>query len=120
VIHVDEGQPARIGARVTVGHRALVHGCVIDDECLIGMGAVILSGARIGSGSLVSAAALVREGQEIPPGSLVVGVPARVVGPVSEAHTRAIRRGWTHYVELAQRYQSWGHARAQDGAGEER
>ena len=80
VIHVDEDQPAVIGARVTVGHRAIVHGCVIEDECLIGMGAVIMSGARIGSGSLVGAAALVCERQEIPPGSLVLGAPARVVG----------------------------------------
>jgi len=108
VVHVDEDQPALIGARVTIGHRAIVHGCAIEDECLIGMGAVILSGARIGTGSLVGAAALVREGQQIPPGSLVLGAPARVVGSVSDAHRAAIRRGSAHYVELARHYQRLG------------
>jgi carbonic anhydrase/acetyltransferase-like protein (isoleucine patch superfamily) len=111
VVHVDEGQPARIGARVTVGHRAIVHGCVIEDECLIGMGAVILTGARIGSGSVVGAAALVCEGQQVPAGSLVLGVPARVAGVVTEAHREAIRRGWTHYVDLAQHYRGAAEAR---------
>jgi len=104
VVHVDDGQPAVIGARVTVGHRSIVHGCVIEDDCLIGMGSVVLSGARIGRGSLIGAASLVREGQEIPPGSLAVGAPARVVGPVSEAHREAIRNGSDHYAELAASY----------------
>jgi carbonic anhydrase/acetyltransferase-like protein (isoleucine patch superfamily) len=104
VVHMDEGAPALIGARVTVGHRAVVHGCVIEDECLIGMGSVILSGARIGAGSLIGAASLVREGQQIPPGSLALGSPARVLGPVSEAHRAAIRNGWAHYVALSRGY----------------
>jgi len=111
VVHVDEGQPAVIGARVTIGHRAIVHGCVIEDDCLIGMGSILLSGARIGSGSLVAAGALVREGQNIPAGSLVVGAPARVAGPVSEAHRGAILRGAAHYAELAQSYVARGFAR---------
>ena len=100
VVHVDQGQPALIGAGVTVGHRAIVHGCVIEDDCLIGMGSIVLSGARIGHGSLVGAGALVREGQDIAPGSLVVGAPARVVGPVSESHREAIRNGAAHYAEI--------------------
>jgi carbonic anhydrase/acetyltransferase-like protein (isoleucine patch superfamily) len=110
VVHVDEGLPAAIGDRVTVGHRAIVHGCVIEDECLVGMGAIVLNGARIGSGSLVGAGALVREGQVIPPGSLVVGAPARVVGPVGVAHREAIRRGSSHYAELARSYVARGYA----------
>ncbi len=118
VVHVDEGQPARIGARVTVGHRAIVHGCVIGDECLIGMGSIVLSGARVGSGSLVGAGALVREGQVIAPGSLVVGAPARVVGPVSEAHREAIRHGAAHYAELARSYVERGFARPLPSAGQ--
>ena len=108
VVHVDEGQPALIGSRVTVGHRAVVHGCVIEDECLIGMGSIVLSGAHIGTGSLVGAGALVREGQQIPPGSLVVGAPARVLGPVQESHRAAIRDGNRHYVALSREYLARG------------
>jgi len=111
VVHEDEGYPAVIGARVTVGHRAIVHGCVIEDDCLIGMGAVILTGARIGRGSLIGAAALVREGQDIPPGSLALGAPARVTGPVNDGHRDAIRRGAEHYVELSRSYLARGFAR---------
>jgi len=110
-VHVDEGQPAIVGARVTVGHRSIVHGCVIEDDCLIGMGSIVLSGARIGKGSLIGAGALVREGQQIPPGSLAVGSPARVVGPVAEAHRLAIERGASHYAELARSYLERGFAR---------
>ena len=110
-VHVDDGQPALVGARVTIGHRAIVHGCVIEDDCLIGMGSVVLSGARIGTGSLIGAASLVREGQVIPPGSLALGSPARVIGPVSETHREAIRRGTQHYVELSRGYLLRGFAR---------
>lgn len=110
VVHEDDGLPALVGARVTVGHRAIVHGCVIEDDCLIGMGAILLSGARIGAGSLVGAGALVREGQQIPPGSLVVGAPARVLGPVAPAHREAIARGASHYAELAASYRRRGFA----------
>ena len=114
VVHEDEGLPTRIGARVTVGHRCIIHGCVIEDECLIGMGSVVLSGARIGAGSLIGAGALVREGQVIPPGSLAVGAPARVVGPVSENHRKSIANGWSHYAELARDYMEHGHVRHLD------
>ncbi len=110
VVHVDEGQPARIGARVTVGHRAVIHGCVIEDECLIGMGAIVLTGARVGTGSLVAAGALVREGQAVPAHSVVLGMPAKVVGPATEAHRALIRRGFEHYVELARSYAERGFA----------
>jgi len=82
VIHVDHGFPTTVGRRVTIGHRAIVHAATVEDGCLIGMGAIVLTGAVVGTGSLVAAGALVREGQVIPPGSLVVGAPARVLGPV--------------------------------------
>lgn len=100
-VHVDEGSPVRIGARVTVGHRAIVHGCVIEDECLIGMGSVLLSGCRIGTGSYIGASSLVLEGMQIPPGSVALGSPARVIGPVGERHREGIRHGSGTYAELA-------------------
>jgi carbonic anhydrase/acetyltransferase-like protein (isoleucine patch superfamily) len=111
-VHVDEGLPAVIGARVTVGHRAIVHGCVIEDDTLIGMGAIVLSGARVGAGSLVGAGALVREGQVIPPGSLALGTPARITGPVGDGHRAAIAEGAAHYATLAAGYRARGLALA--------
>lgn len=111
VVHQDEGLPAVIGDRVTIGHRAIIHGCVIEDDCLIGMGAIVLSGAHIERGSLVGAGALVREGQRIPAGSLVVGAPARVLGPVKDVHREAIRNGSAHYAELARSYMERGFGR---------
>jgi carbonic anhydrase/acetyltransferase-like protein (isoleucine patch superfamily) len=114
-VHVDEGLPARVGRRVTVGHRSIVHGCVIEDDCLVGMGAVILSGARIGTGSLIGASALVKEGQVIAPGSLAVGTPARVLGPVTDDHRAAIAEGARHYAALAQAYIARGFARPHPG-----
>jgi carbonic anhydrase/acetyltransferase-like protein (isoleucine patch superfamily) len=111
VVHVDEGQPAVIGARVTVGHRAIVHGCVIGDDCLVGMGSVILSGARLGEGSLIGAGALVLENQVIPPGSLVLGTPGKVTGQVSAAQRESMRGGAAHYRALARSYLERGFAR---------
>ena len=111
LVHQDEGMPGIIGSRVTVGHRAIIHGCTIEDDCLIGMGAILLSGARIGAGSLVAAGSLVKEGQIIPPGSLVVGAPARVLGPVKAVHQEAIRNGAAHYAALGQSFLRRGFAR---------
>lgn len=111
MVHVDEDEPAVVGARVTVGHRAIIHGCRIEDDVLIGMGAIVLSGARIGAGSLIGAGALVRERQVIPPGSLVLGAPARVVGAVTAAHRAAIARGAAHYQALAKSYIERGYGR---------
>ena len=111
LVHVDDDAPAVVGERVTVGHRAIIHGCTIEDDCLIGMGAIVLSKARIGAGSLVGAGALVTEGQVIPPGSLALGAPARVLGPVKESHRAAIADGARHYAELAQAYLAKGFAR---------
>ena len=78
VVHTDTGHPALIGAGVSVGHSAVVHGCVVEDRCLIGMNATVLNGAVVGTGSLVAAGAVVLEGTVIPPRSLVAGVPAKV------------------------------------------
>jgi carbonic anhydrase/acetyltransferase-like protein (isoleucine patch superfamily) len=111
LVHVDEDAPTVVGERVTVGHRAIIHGCTIEDDCLIGMGAIVLSKARVGAGSLVGAGALVTEGQVIPPGSLALGAPARVIGPVRDAHRAAISEGARHYAELAQAYLAKGFAR---------
>src|SRR5689334_11011809 len=110
VIHVDDGFPTRVGRRTTIGHRAIVHAATVGDGCLIGMGSIVLTGAVVGAGSLVAAGALVREGQEIPPGSLVVGAPARVLGPVKPEHTAAITSGVDHYVALGQAYRARGYA----------
>ncbi len=85
VLHTDMGFPLTIGADCTIGHKAMLHGCVIDDGVLIGMGATLLNGARIGAGSLIGAGALVTEGKEIPPGSLVMGSPGRVVRTLDDA-----------------------------------
>lgn len=99
-VHVDRGYPALIGEQVGIGHRAIIHGCEIEDDTLVGMGATVLSGARIGTGSVIGAGALVREGAEIPPGSLVVGVPGEVVREVDDELRRRIRGTWEHYREL--------------------
>ncbi|MFQ5745915.1 MAG: gamma carbonic anhydrase family protein [Gemmatimonadota bacterium] len=100
VVHVDVGQPAIVGARVGIGHRAVIHGCEIEDDCLIGMGAIVLSGARIGQGSLVAAGAVVTEGMDVPAGRLVAGVPARVVREVDEELRARMRRTVEHYGVL--------------------
>ncbi len=76
--HVDPGFPVRVGSGVSVGHNAVLHGCTIEDDCLIGMGAIVLNGAVIGAGSLVGAGAVVPQGTVVPPGSLVAGVPGKV------------------------------------------
>ncbi|QGZ47830.1 gamma carbonic anhydrase family protein [Streptomyces sp. QHH-9511] len=104
-VHVDPGFPVTIGARVTVGHNATVHGCTVEDDVLVGMGATILNGARVGAGSLVAAQALVPQGMEIPPGSLVAGVPAKVRRPLTEEEQAGIRLNAEMYLHLAK-----GHA----------
>lgn len=106
MVHVDEGVPCTIGARVGVGHRAILHGCTVEDECLIGMGAVILNRAVIGTGSVVAAGAVVPEGMIVPPGSLVMGVPGRVVRKVDETLRARITGTWRHYVEEAAKHRA--------------
>jgi carbonic anhydrase/acetyltransferase-like protein (isoleucine patch superfamily) len=102
-VHVDPGFPAIIGAGVSVGHNAVLHGCTIEDDCLIGMGAVVLNGAKIGRGSLVAAGAVVPQGAVISPGSLVAGVPGKVRRELSEDelnHNRFNAQAYQHLSEL--------------------
>jgi carbonic anhydrase/acetyltransferase-like protein (isoleucine patch superfamily) len=102
--HSDPGLPLTIGARVTVGHQAILHGCSIADDCLIGMGARILNGAVIDSECIVGAGALVTEGKTFPSGSLIVGAPARAIRQVTDAEKQALRASAEHYAEKATRY----------------
>jgi carbonic anhydrase/acetyltransferase-like protein (isoleucine patch superfamily) len=104
VVHVDRGYPASIGDDVTIGHRAVVHGAVLENGCLIGMGAVVLSGARIGRGALVAAGSIVREGFEVPPDTLVAGVPARILREIDDETRRRIVAGKQEYIESAAAY----------------
>ncbi len=106
MVHVDEGKPTRIGARVGVGHRAILHGCTVEDDCLIGMGSILLNDVHIGTGSVVAAGAVLPEGTRVPPGSLVVGVPARVTRAVDDALRQRIRQTWEHYVAEAERHRA--------------
>ncbi len=106
IVHVDEGVPATLGARVGVGHRAILHGCTVEDECLVGMGSILLNHVRVGRGSVIAAGAVVPEGLEIPAGSVVMGVPARVVRSVDDALRARIRHTWEHYVEQAARHRA--------------
>ena len=101
VLHCDPGGQVVLGKNVTVGHSAIVHGCTVGDNCLIGMHATILNGAVIGAGSLIAAGALVPEGTVIPAGSLVIGVPGKVVRPVSAAQAAGIKANEEEYLELA-------------------
>jgi len=106
VIHIDPGLPTRIGARVGVGHRCLLHGCVIEDESLVGMGSIVLSGAVVETGSVIAAGSLVTEGTRIPAGSLVMGVPAKVVRPVDAELRGRIEMTWRDYLWLAQQHRA--------------
>jgi len=117
VVHVDfahgEGEDSgfvKIGKNVTIGHKALIHACTIGDDCLIGMGAIVLSGAVIGDGSIVGAGALVKENQIVPPGSLVVGLPAKIKGEVGEEAKKKILASAKNYAEIARRHKISSHA----------
>ena len=101
VIHTDEGYPVTIGNDVTIGHRAIVHGATIEDGVLIGMGAIIMNGARIGKGSIIGAGALVSENKVIEPGSLALGMPARVIRKLGEQEYSANLASADHYVRIA-------------------
>lgn len=102
--HADPGKPLIIGNRVTVGHRCIMHGCVIEDDCLIGMGAIIMNEAHIGRGSIVGAGAVVLEGTRIPPFSLVVGNPGKVKKTYDETIIELIRKSAAVYVERGASY----------------
>jgi carbonic anhydrase/acetyltransferase-like protein (isoleucine patch superfamily) len=104
VLHTDMGFPLEIGAEVTVGHLAMLHGCTIGEGSLIGIGAVILNGARIGRNCLIGAKAFVGEGKIIPDNSIVKGVPGKVVGEISAEQSDKIRAGTASYVRNWRRY----------------
>jgi carbonic anhydrase/acetyltransferase-like protein (isoleucine patch superfamily) len=104
VLHCDAGFPLHIGNRVTAGHQVMLHGCTIEDECLIGIAAVILNGAKIGKGSVIAAGALVPENAEIPPLSMVMGVPAKVKRSVTDEERERFRLNTDRYVEAARVY----------------
>jgi len=104
VVHTDAGHPTTIGSGVSVGHRAVLHSCTIEDDCLVGMGAVVLNGAHIGAGSLIAAGAVVPEGAVIPPRSLLAGVPGRVRREIDDPGLARIRANAEVYLELARRH----------------
>ena len=107
MVHLDTGLPCRIGRDVSVGHGCILHGCVIEDEVLVGMGATVLNRAVIGRGSVVAAGALVLEGHQVPPFSLVAGAPAQVKKTYPEAErSEAQRRHAASYVAKARRFRS--------------
>ncbi|WP_427016619.1 gamma carbonic anhydrase family protein [Pseudarthrobacter sp. P1] len=101
VLHADPGFPTTVGNGVSVGHGAVVHGCTVEDDCLIGMGATVMNGAVIGAGSLVAGGAVVLEGSIIPPGSLVAGVPAKVRRALGPEEIDGVRSNASRYVALA-------------------
>ena len=102
--HSDPGAPLTIGARVTVGHQAILHGCTVSDDCLIGMGARVLNGAFLGPECLVGAGTLITEGKRFGEGGLIVGSPARLVRPLTDEEKAALRLSASHYAEKAARY----------------
>lgn len=95
----DDLSETRVGERVTVGHRVVLHGCQIEDDCLIGMGAVVMDNVVVGAGSLIGAGTLLPPGKVIPPGSLVMGSPGRVIRPVGEKERKMIAHGWKSYAK---------------------
>jgi gamma-carbonic anhydrase len=105
VVHVEhDTYPTLVGNRVTVGHCAMLHGCVIEDDCLIGIGAIVLNGARVGKGSVIAAGALVPEGMEIPAGMMVMGVPAKVKRELTPEERERFRENAQNYIRYRQTY----------------
>ena len=108
VMHTDPGFPMVVGAGVSVGHGAVLHGCTVEDEVLVGMGAVLLNGCRVGSGSLIAAGAVLLEGTQVPPGSLVAGVPGKVRRELTADELAGVRDNARRYVERAREYAQQG------------
>ena len=102
VLHADPGVPLSLGSDVTVGHNATLHGCTVEDQVLVGMGAIVLNGAHVGHHSIIAAGALLTEGQQVPGGVLVAGVPGKVRRELYEAERAAIQLSAAGYVELAE------------------
>jgi carbonic anhydrase/acetyltransferase-like protein (isoleucine patch superfamily) len=107
VLHVEHAlHELVLGNRVTVGHSVVLHGCTVEDDSLIGIGAIVLNGARIGRGSVIAAGALVPEGMQIPPGSMAMGVPAKIKREVTPEEQERFRVNAQHYVELREKYRT--------------
>ncbi len=104
VLHTDMGYPLTVGAGCTIGHKVMLHGCTIGENSLIGMGAIVLNGARIGRNCLIGAGALITEGKEIPDGSLVMGVPGKVVRALDEAAIEGLRKSALGYQANMRRF----------------
>ncbi len=104
VIHTSEGHPVSIGDDVSIGHGAILHGCSVSDQVLIGMGSILMNGSRVGEQSIIGAGAVVTEGTQIPPRSLVLGVPGRVIRAVSPEEGNGILTNAQVYRNLAERY----------------
>ncbi|MFW5710732.1 MAG: gamma carbonic anhydrase family protein [Spirochaetota bacterium] len=107
-VHVADDLPVRIGENVTVGHNAVIHACSIGDNCLVGMGAIVLDGAEIGEESIIGAGALVTQNKKFPPRSLLIGSPAKLARELTEEEIAAIKRNAAEYIELAEGYSSSG------------
>ena len=101
VLHADPGVPLSVGSQVTIGHNATLHGCSVEDLVLIGMGAIVLNGARVGRHAIIAAGTVLAEGQQVPEGVLVAGVPGKVRREVSEEERAAIKRNAATYVGLS-------------------
>lgn len=106
IIHTDPGFPVTVGEGCTIGHRALLHGCTVGNNSLIGMGAIVLNGARIGSNCLVGAGALVTEGKSFPDGSLIIGAPAKAVRELDEKAIAGLRASAVNYAANAKRFKA--------------
>jgi carbonic anhydrase/acetyltransferase-like protein (isoleucine patch superfamily) len=104
VVHTSKGFPVHIGNQVSIGHGAILHGCRIQDRVLVGMGAIVLNGAVVGEDSILGAGTVVTEGSEISPGSLVIGVPGKVIKPTTPEQKKSIVSNAESYMELARRY----------------
>jgi carbonic anhydrase/acetyltransferase-like protein (isoleucine patch superfamily) len=104
VVHTSKGFPVIVGNDVSVGHGAILHGCTIHNQVLIGMGAIVLNGAKIGEGSIIGAGAVITEGKEIPPNSVVIGVPGKIVKQTDAAQQQHILNNAIAYMELAREY----------------
>ena len=104
LLHISQGFPCHVGANVTIGHQAIVHGCTVEDGVLIGMGAIVLDGAVIGRSAIVAAGAVVPPGMIVPPETMVVGVPAKVIGPLDEAKKQLAQRSVKNYMHHKEAY----------------
>jgi carbonic anhydrase/acetyltransferase-like protein (isoleucine patch superfamily) len=104
VVHTTTGHPVIVGNDVSVGHGAILHGCTIGNRVLVGMGAIVLNGAVIGDGSVIGAGAVVTQGMNVPPGSVIVGIPGKIIKPATEDQQKHILANAATYVELAGEY----------------